>query len=70
MMVRNMEAFKYTLIINTRIIFSACKAAGKMRGTKDAMLAHLISSTARKCENASDVARNMALSIEYPEAVL
>jgi hypothetical protein len=32
------------------------------------MLAHLISGTARKCENTSDAAVNMALSIKYPGA--
>jgi hypothetical protein len=64
-----MQAFKYTSIINTKINFTACEAAGKTRGTKDAMLAHLISGTARKCENASDAAVNMALSIKYPGTV-
>ncbi|KAF8525016.1 hypothetical protein JB92DRAFT_3093744 [Gautieria morchelliformis] len=34
----------------------ACEAAGKTRGTRDAMLAHLISGTARKCKDTSDAA--------------
>jgi hypothetical protein len=37
-----------------------------MKGTKDAILAHLISSTARGYS--SDVAVIMALSIKYPGA--
>jgi hypothetical protein len=66
MMVGNMQAFKCSFVINTKINFTACEAAGKTRGTKDAMLAHLISGTARKFQNASDAAVNMALSVKYP----
>jgi hypothetical protein len=44
----------------------ACEAAGKMRGTRDAMIAHLVKDCVRNCKNASDKAVNMALSIKFP----
>lgn len=57
---------KYVLI-TIQINLTACEAAGKIRGTKDAMLAHLINGRAgRKCQNASDEAVNAALSIKFP----
>lgn len=57
---------KYVLI-KIQINLTACVAAGKTRGTKDAMHVHLINGRAgRKCQNASDEAVNVALSIKFP----
>lgn len=60
------EAKSLLCLINLNISCIACEAVGHTRGTKDAMLAHLIKDRARNCENASDEAVNTAFSIKYP----